>query len=344
MSIAVSRNKNLLEKIVLADGLPGCGKTLLSPLLASMDRVEIQMYSFEIEHYCALYHLEKLPIDSAVALIKLLTDTKIYHSMMGREVNFRPDDLSSVFKYSDPKKYFKRILDSGDEVIPAKIRAERPILNLTVHNILAHSEPIWQAFSDRCVLVEMVRHPLYMIRQQELNMKRLIGTARNMTMYYSYNKKEYPYWVRGWEDIFDSASSLERSIHFMDKITKHTEQSRRDFVNTYQANIFTIPFEQFVLNPTPWMEKVANILDTNLTDATRTVMKEQNVPRDRVGQGIDLDIYKRCGWVPPKDSTTERDELNIRRKDVAREVSSDVLAILDRLSNEYEEKYWNPEV
>ena len=91
------------------------------------------------------------------------------------------------------------------------------------------------------------------------------------------------------------------------------------------------------------MEKIAKAIGTEITDTTRKVMKEQNVPRDMVAQGIDLDIYRRCGWVPPKNGTTERDELNIRREDVAREVSGEVLVILDGLSKEYEEKYWNPD-
>ena len=41
---------------------------------------------------------------------------------------------------------------------------------------------------------------------------------------------------------------------------------------------------------------------------------------------------------------TERDELNIRREEIVKEVSSDALLILDRISKEYESQYWNPDV
>jgi hypothetical protein len=59
-----------------------------------------------------------------------------------------------------------------------------------------------------------------------------------------------------------------------------------------------------------------------------------------VSQGVDLDIYRRCGWKPPEENSTERDELNIRREEISGEISSDALAVLDRLSKEYEGQYW----
>jgi len=342
--INLSRRENLTEKVVFVDGLPGCGKTLLSPLVSALDKVELLNYAFEIENFCVLNSLKKLPLDAAKVMIDLHTDLKLYNTMMSRDLNFRPTDISSAVKAHNFPLYIERLLSSGDESIPSKIRKEKPILNFAVHNMLGYSEPVWKAFGARAVLVEVVRHPLYMIRQQALNMKNLLCTPRDFNIYYSYNKYELPFYVRGWEDHYINSNSMERSVYFMKNATDHTNNIRKKVINTYQAKIITIPFEQFVLHPNPWMEKIAKAIGTEITDTTRKVMKEQNVPREMVAQGIDFDAYNRCGWVPPKDGSTERDEINIRREDVAREVSADVLAILDRLSNEYEEKYWNPDI
>ena len=48
----VTRKKQLAEKIVIVDGQPGCGKTMLSPIIASMERVELLSYAFEVEFIC----------------------------------------------------------------------------------------------------------------------------------------------------------------------------------------------------------------------------------------------------------------------------------------------------
>ena len=49
------RTHELCPHVVVVDGFPGCGKTMLSSILASLDRVEIANYGFEIEFFIAGY-------------------------------------------------------------------------------------------------------------------------------------------------------------------------------------------------------------------------------------------------------------------------------------------------
>ena len=104
MTLSTCRKPHLAEKIVMHGGLAGCGKTLFSPIISALDRVELPTYSYEIEHYCSLYFLQKLSLQSASTLIRMQTDLKLYNTMMGREVNFRPTDLSSVQMFHSPMK------------------------------------------------------------------------------------------------------------------------------------------------------------------------------------------------------------------------------------------------
>lgn len=339
---AISRKYHLAEKVVFVDGLPGCGKTLFSTLIAALDRVELLSYAYEIEHCCSLYHLDKIAMDAAKALIRIQADLKLYNIMMGRDLNFRPTDLSSALKNHNPARYFQRLFAAGDEAIPGIIEKEQPILNLAVHNLISYSYPIWEALGERCVFVEIVRHPLYMVRQQSLNMEKLLEDARDFTVYFSYKNRELPYYVQGWEDAYINSTPMERAVHLIDQLTSKARQVKQGLKQQHKDHVITIPFEPFVLDPDPWMRKVADLLQTNITEVTRRVMSEQNVPRERVAQGIDIEIYRRCGWVPPQQGASERDELLIRREDVAQQSSVEVMKIMDRLSDEYERDYWIP--
>jgi hypothetical protein len=343
MTLSITRKPQLVEKVVMVGGLDGCGKTLFSSIISALDRVELQTYSYEIEHYCTLNSLNQLSLNTASALIRMQTDLKLYNVMMSREVNFRPTDLSSVLNYHNPTQYFERLFQPGDKVIPEVVRRTRPILNLTIHSVLFASDPIWNALGDRCVFVEVVRHPLYMFRQQALNMNNLVHDVRDFIIYCSHKDGNYPYWTQGWEDIFEISSGIEKSVHYIDQMTQRTERAKKVLKEKFQANIITIPFEQFVLDPDPWLMQIATALGSEITDATRNEMYLQKVPREKVALGIDLEIYRRCGWEPPKDGSSERDELNIRREDIVREASTKVLAILDKLSDKYEKKFWNPD-
>jgi len=334
----IVRQEQLAEKIVIVDGQPGCGKTMLSPIIASMERVELLSYVFEIEFICRLFHLKKIESDAATAMVRMLIDHKLYQTMMGRDTNFRYSDLSSVFQDSHPWRYFKRIFQKGDMEIPARIKNERPILNITTHDLLCRSEPIISGLGDIALLVEVVRHPLYMVKQQQLNMERLVGNVRDIDVNIEYNGKQLPYFAHGWEEQFLQANSMERAIYCIEKKTIETNEKRKIWKERNQLSILTIPFEKFVIDPWPFIKEIEEKLETKVGRRTNKIMKKQNVPRKVLSDAPSFEIYERCGWEPPTEGS-EENELTKRRNLVAKNSSARALEVMDKLSQEYFHDY-----
>ena len=334
----IVRQRLLAEKIVFVDGQPGCGKTMLSPIIASLDRVELVNYVFEIEFICRLLSLRKIESDAAVAMVRMLVDHKLYQTMMGRDVNFRFSDLSSVFRDSNPWRYFKRIFQEGDMAIPQKIKEEKPILNLTTHDLLSVSDPIISGLGARVVLIEVVRHPLYMIKQQYLNIVRLIDNPRDIQICIEYKGRQLPYFANGWEEKFINSNDMEKAVFSLQAMEKASETKRRVWLDDVGLSIISIPFEKFVIDPMPYMKKIEEALDTHAGQKTRKIMKKQNVPRKQLADSPALAIYKRCGWTPPS-GVSEQEELNVRRNFVAEKGSTEALDVIDRLSEEYVSRY-----
>ncbi len=334
----IVRKNCLAEKIVIVDGQPGCGKTMLSPIVASLDRVELVSYAFEIEFICRLHSLEKIDEDAAIAMVRMLSDHKLYQTMMGRDVNFRFSDLSSAFRDSNPWRYFKRIFQEGDMAIPHRIEKERPILNLTTHDLLSVSGPIISGLGSRVVLIEVVRHPLYMIKQQYLNMTSLIDNPRDIQICIEYHGKQLPYFARGWEELFLKSNDMEKAIYSLQEMSRSGKAKRKEWSENNELSMITIPFEKFVFDPSPFMTKIVAALGTKKIRRTHKVMKEQNVPRKQLADAPALPIYKRCGWMPPS-SPSEQEELKIRRDFVAANSSAEALEIMDRLSEGYVTNY-----
>ena len=132
----ISRKKYLAERVVFVDGLPGCGKTLFSPIVAAMDRVELLSYAYEIEHYCALQFLNELSMESAKAQVSMMTDMQLYDNTMGRRVNFRPSDLSSAIQDCDPSRYFQRLFQDGDSSTVEVIKKNKPTVETSRFSVL----------------------------------------------------------------------------------------------------------------------------------------------------------------------------------------------------------------
>lgn len=329
------------EKIIFVDGLPGCGKTLVSQLISALDRVELMSYSYETEIACALYSLNRIALDGVVAQIRIHADLKLYNTMMGRDVNFRRTDLSSAYNNHDPGRYFKRLFEPGDEAIVPAISSARPILNIATHNLLSYSEPLFLALKDRCCMVEVVRHPLYMLKQQALNFDLLIENVRDFTIYYDYQNRSLPYYVKGWEDDFLRSNSLERAIYFIYNLTGQANKIRAKRSIEGGATLLSIPFEKLVKDPVSYLSEISLRVDSGVSDVTYRVMREQNVPRAMVADGIDLPIYRRCGW-EPSISDNEGDELSRRKEEFLAQIGSKEKDLLCELCESYESTFWNP--
>lgn len=325
--------------VVFVDGIEGCGKTMLAPIIAALDRVELLTYAYEIENLCSLCSLEKIETEAAASMVSLLADLQLYNSMQSREINFRPSDLSSVFRASQPLRYLRRLFQPGDRHAAERIEAERPILLLTTHKMVAYGDPIFRGLGGRVIFIEVVRHPLYMVIQNARNFRGLIGSARDFSIYYERAGKVFPFYFYGHEQDYLVSNEVDRAIYHLRNMTDRSDAMEEKLGTLYQGRILTVPFEKFVLGPDPYMALFEQALATRVTAHTRKMMKKQNVPRRKYSDSIDLAIYRDCGWKPPRSGFSELEELEHRRKWAATQASPEAMSVLEELCHRYEARH-----
>jgi len=318
-----TRDKIFLQQLVLVDGQAGCGKAVLDPAITSMERVELLQFSTPIEGICALRYLGKITNDAAETMIRFQADKVLYETMMSRNVNFRVSDQSSVLKDPDFWVYLKRLFAKGDGVIPERIKKERPILHFMTHNLLGLSEPIFNSFGGKVAIVELVRHPMSMLAQQTRYNEcwsTSIGQIRLFHLFIKHNEEQIPFWTKGYEELYLKSNPVERAIYDMHHQIEMVELFKNKFKEIYELQCITIPFEKFVVDPWPYLEKIEVLLKTKMTRKTKKMLKKVGVPRNNTG--------------------LETHEL-IKNRNFAIQngASEDALRVLDQIAEHYEEKY-----
>ena len=191
----VIRGPHLVDRVIFVGGHPGCGKTLMTPIVGSLARVEIQKANYFLEHICSLRFLDRIDDQVATVLIRMLTDLDLYHLMMSRETNFRFSDLTSVFKNPGTLRYIRRLFQPGDAVARERIKTTKPILQILAHNLLVLSPSLFKALGDRLRVLEVVRHPLYMIKQWYLYIERYGTDVRDFTICFDYEGNSLPFFI-----------------------------------------------------------------------------------------------------------------------------------------------------
>lgn len=338
----VLREKNLVQNCVFVGGIGGCGKSMMIPIVGSFHRVELQKYNYTLEHICTLYYLEKMSADVAVTLIRMQVDMDLYNLMMSREINFRFSDLSSVFKNPRTWRYIRRLFQAGDEMAARRIQKENPILNIVLHDSLQRSEPLLLALGKRARFIEVVRHPLYMLKQWMVNMETLLpegGHPRDFGIGFDYQGKILPWFAHGWEEKYLAANNMDKVIFLIERHIREANHAYHHLTPEQKQQVLTIPFEKFVIHPWPYIGALENLLGTKATLLTKWAMKKQRVPRKKIADGIGRAIYKKYGWESSSTKSHETDELQKRRDYAAQSASKEGMEVLDRICQDYEKNY-----
>ena len=331
MDFKLDRPEKLCNKAVIVDGLPGCGKTMLSAVISSIDRVELFQYANDIETYCILNYFKKIETQIASKMISSKMDYMLYNLMMSREVNFRYSDLSSVFKSHNKIKYFRRLFAKGDQAVPELIDKEKPILHLVTHCISAFSNPLINCLNENMLLINFHRNPLYMIKQNMWNMENLIDSNRDFSLYYNIKKEKFPYYFYGQEEKMMTASSKEKAIFFLEWIRKIDNQRE---INS-ASNYYELTFESFVKEPDKHLKEICKRLGTKITNQTLKALKREKIPRKILSHGRDLSIYRRVSW-EKTNAKSNSEEIDKLYKWVTKGISAEAKNALNWLMNDYE--------
>jgi len=338
-SIAMTRQGQIVDKILFLDGISGTGKTMMGPVLGSFNGVELGRFEYNFEYLCALNVLGKIDGDAAVFMIKMLADLCIYNMMISREVNFRPTDLSGIFSNPNTWRYLKRLFVKDGRVVLDRIKNENPVLHLVSHQSLGIMKPIFEAFASRVHVIEMVRHPAYLVDHWLTYIDRFGTDPRDFTVCFDYEGKSLPWFAHGWEEKYVQASSMDKVIYTLENLIHRSENTKKNIPDELRKNVLTVPFERFVLNPEPDIRKIEQVLSTEATAATYKVLQGQKVPRLQVAAGPNKEIYRRYAWVNPNPKMTDQEELKQKREAVESKLSLSAREAFIHLCQDYEKAF-----
>lgn len=333
----LSRRNQLVPQIVFVDGLSGSGKTALLMAVSSLERVEMAKFEHTYEYVCALRYLERIEPDAASTLMRLCADVSCYNSMISREVNYRPNDISSVLRSPKKSVYEQRLSMPDGKDVQERIDKERPILHIMTHGALGIAEPLFTAFEGRMSFFEIVRHPLDLLTAWSNYIDRYGRDALEFTVTFDWNGHDLPWFAHGWEDAYLSCSRIDRAIRAVDFFNRRRRDVLKSLSSRQSSRVMEIPFERFVMDPWPYIDSMCSMLNTNRTARTEEVLRDQNIPR-RISSDIpDHPAFRKYGYTPLENASSAEEGRRERWASIEKEASPDVLKILKGLCDYYED-------
>ncbi|MBL94245.1 MAG: hypothetical protein CMF70_02975 [Magnetovibrio sp.] len=107
-SYNIAAKADMLGEILFLDGISRSGKKMSCRLLAPFEGIEHFNYISGIENVCYFHFLGQIDALNTTRFIHLNVDEASYDRIIGRRLNTRPTDESSVYKTSHPVEYMHR--------------------------------------------------------------------------------------------------------------------------------------------------------------------------------------------------------------------------------------------
>ena len=289
--------ESFLKDLIIVTGAPASGKSILAPIVSSLERTENFKMDILLEYIGIMHYLGKLPSDVLRFLFRNTVDFMLYDNMIGRNLNFRFGDETSIFNTNDPEKYFDRLLAERGEFVINEIEEIRPLLVLALSNAFWHVKDWFEAFPF-LKMIQIRRHPTDIVyswyNHRYGEGVKSSKSAKNVSVTYgseTYNSKInqvalirvgnniVPYYALGWENDYIKMCEMDRVIYMIDTINKHYYKALESLSDKEYNNLLFLTFDETVVDTNLTLDKICQFLNTSKTNYTSHVLERERCPR-----------------------------------------------------------------
>ena len=289
----MERNAPAASSIIIGDSVIGGGKAMLGEILSTYEDTTHFQYSGWLERIADLDAGELIEKNAAISSLKAGVDEDSYNYLLGRHVNFRFLDVTSPLRGGNYLQIIKSLLTKPDENLHANtFHSGLPSILYVLHNAAANFDLFCSAFGEKLRFVELTRNPLdeYMIKLVAKWTKKWPVESFHGRLLYRIQEHLVPVDAIDIAEDYLDANEIERALLLL------YVWSDQYFSKKQPEDLFLIvPFEDLVIDPYPWLEKVEAFLEKKPKKKLKRVLSRNGVPRKNVNDSPQNWAYRKHG-------------------------------------------------
>lgn len=283
---------HLTNDIIFIDGVWGSGKSLLGPIVSGMAEVEKNKIEHIYEYICTLSYLKKITPDATSCMLEIYSDLSQYNNLISREVNLRWSDDSGLANNPNFLKYIARLFKKDGDYVLDQINNRNIALSIMSHQILQVSGPLFKSYGERVKIIEMVRHPLYLISHFVSYLERF-NSAREFTLACDFQGNKIPWFAADWAKEFTEANLYERAILSIIYLCHKTFNAYSKLGDEEKSQTMILSFEELVTDSEKSMMGLERFLGRKHHANVDKILRKQKIPRISLAGGRGHSGY---GW------------------------------------------------
>lgn len=282
--------KLLTSKIAFIGGVTRSGKSFLCPIASSFENFEMFFMSSAAENISYIDKLKKKNSKYSSFLFKLIFNEIIYNLNIGRSLNQRKSDYTSIPNYKTPKMYEDRMNGIEGDGIIKRVAKEKNSYPVMFHDPLINPEIILNSFpNSKIIFVD--RHPVELIEEwmKKKYSSNFYENPRNVTLAIKYKNKNFPYWChKKLDKIYNAKNYYIKSVYSLSELIFQQKKNLSNLSTKLKKRVMLVKFDKLVQNTDSEIKKITKFLKCKTSKYTKKTILKQNGNRR-----LNLDIREK---------------------------------------------------
>ena len=276
-TMKVFERPRLVEDLLLVEGVSRAGKFLMADLLAGCKGVEHVQYCGLFEHLPYMERLGVIERDVASSILQCQIDNSAYDMMVGRNLNFRLSDKSSIYRSPHLGEYLQRSLDDNNDQILKEIRQR--YYCYIVHETLPNIDLYLEAYPDLKVIT-IERNPIDLVYSwYKRGWGRRWGVdPLDFSMSFQGDQGPIPWFVYQICEQWETSNEMDKIILAQWQLYEMSKKALEMLPVAQRNKIFLTCYEEIVTEPMRELESIAGFLDTEILSVATNVMAREGLP------------------------------------------------------------------
>lgn len=314
------REELLTKKLLFLVGFTRAGKFLLGKVCGGLQGVDHFQYISAVESLPLLVRLGLIDRKSAVALMRALVDEHAYYMRIGRNLNTRASDRSSILHLFDKQKYLDRA--AGPDGLPAALGLARGDMYsvFICHEMMPNIDVALEGFPD-AKFMDIKRHPVDLVYSWwKRNMgNRETNDPLSFAPYFRCDGLDTPWYAASWGPEYVKISPIDRIIRSIDYLEELSRTTFRLLSQMQQEQFLVLTHEGLLEDSWSAVERMEKFLG---------VERREFMPV----------LLAREGAFKPQDHAKRQ----VRMEAIAREASPENVRRLEEMTRCYQENFNDP--
>ncbi len=308
-----------IKNPVFIDGITRAGKFFLAKVVSHFESIEYYQYIPLLEHIPIMWKYGQISKANAVAYLRLYSDLHIYDFLMGRNLNMRGTDSSSILNAADKDSYLARVNDAEGIEALKSLQNQKRVPSFLVHEMMPLSDIYFEAF-ESAKMINIQRHPVDIIHSWHArawgerffkpDIASFVPTLQTET-------GTMPWFAVDWFNAQTKYKPIDLVVQSVLNVNRlENKHYHETLAPLYKDRIHLMCYEHLVESPDDEIQRLSSFLETSPQSVMGEILKREGCYRQ-------LSV----------------DERDAKYKSIKQEASEESVQLLDEAIGNYEKKW-----